>query len=204
MTFMTNEKSYEGREGSALERRRGTDEFDRKRSLEAAPAQLDAREMGVLTLEHVVCGLLPRLQAGRALAPREWSTLARVAEVLLSGAPYAIPAADVANNIEKFLLVGRSRRAWRVRVLLHLIELHPLRTHGRTFSRLAVAERRRFIEEKWVVGGPIGRICARVKGLVLLGAYGDARVGARVGYVPVTERRRLRPILKRMPHGARS
>ena len=87
--------------------------------------------------------------------------------------------------------MGRSRRAWRVRILLHTIELSSLRRFGRRFSRLEIEERRTLIVEEWIPGRGLGRLCAKVKNLVVLGAYGDPRAAARTGYVPVHRRERF-------------
>jgi hypothetical protein len=145
-----------------------------------------------ITLEHVARRLLPKVAPGRALASAEWVTLTRVAEVLLEGAPHGITPAETADNVEKFLLAGRSRRAWRVRVLLQLIEHLPLATEGRTFTTMSRERRRALIERRWVGGRHVWRICAKVRNLVILGAYSDSRVAARTGYVPLHERPRFR------------
>jgi len=122
-------------------------------------------------------------------------TLERVADVMLEGAPSGVAAHDVAWNVNEFLVRGRSRRAWRVRVLLTVIELAPLTTHGRPFSALSRDERTRLIRHKWVSGRHVWRICAKVRNLVILGAYGDRRAAERTGYVPVPQRPRFRNVL---------
>ena len=124
---------------------------------------------------------------------------------LLPGADFAANAAypyrvwfprgqeRVADNVEEFLVRGRSRRAWRCRVLLTLIECMPLFTHGRPFSKLGRAERRRLIEERYVGGAHAYRLCAKVRYLVLMGMYGDAAAPRATQYVPLAERARFRP-----------
>lgn len=148
----------------------------------------------MLTLETLATRVLPRVSgAGRVLARSEWRTLAAAAAALVAGGPHGISAEDVADNVERFLVAGRSRRAWRVRVLLTLIEIHPLSLRGyrRRFSALTRAEQRAIAREHWAGGRGLGRICGKVKHLVVLGAYGDPRAAARTGYVPVPSRRRL-------------
>jgi hypothetical protein len=144
-----------------------------------------------ITLEDVAVRLLPRPRTGRVLATGELRTLASVAEVLLEGAPSGVTPDEVAANVDTFLVTGKSRRAWRVRVLLRLVEVYPVPTYGTSFSRLALSERRRIVRERWIARGGLGRLCAKVRNLVILGAYGDKRAGASTGYVPVPQRPRF-------------
>ncbi len=143
-----------------------------------------------MTLQSVLLRMLPLPAAGRALDRREWRTLVRLAEVLLPDLQ-ELPAADVADNVEFFLLRGQSKRAWRVRLLLHLVEALPLLEFGKRFSRMTRRERRRLIEERYVDGRGLWGVCAKVRFLVLLGAYGDARMHSTTSYVPVSKRRRF-------------
>jgi hypothetical protein len=143
------------------------------------------------SLEDVAYRVLPRVRAGRALAPSEWLTLVQCAEVLVDRAPHGITAEEIADNVERFLIAGRSRRAWRVRVLLTCVELTPLASHRRPFRWLTKGERREVVEQQWIPGRRLGRLCAKVKNLVVLGAYGDPRAAARTGYVPVARRQRF-------------
>jgi hypothetical protein len=143
------------------------------------------------TLENVALALLPSVRMGRALAHREWLTLVSAAEVLMSGAPHGVSPEQISDNVERFLIAGRSRRAWRVRILLHLIEFLPLATDGARFSALSLARRRALVERRWIAGKHVWRICGKVRDLVLLGAYGDGRAVA-TGYVPVPLRSRFR------------
>ena len=144
-----------------------------------------------VTLEDVAYKLLPRVRPGRALSPSEWRTLVHAADVLVGGAPHGITPEEVADNVETFLIVGRSRRAWRVRVLLTLIEVLPVATCGRRFSALDRSERRALVEREWIPGKRLGRVCAKVKNLVVLGAYGDPRAAVKTGYVPLGRRARF-------------
>jgi hypothetical protein len=155
-----------------------------------------------LTLEHAARLLLPTVETGRALSRGEWWTLVRVAEVLLEGAAVEITAEDVADNVERFLIAGRSRRAWRVRVLLRAIEVTSFATHGRGFSRLTHVERRGIVLERWTSGRHVWRLCSKVRNLVILGAYGDRRAARTTGYVPVQLRPRFRAESVRMTGGA--
>jgi hypothetical protein len=126
-------------------------------------------------------------------ADGEWRTLARVAEALLPEQPSAGGPSpeEVADNIEGFLVRGRSRRAWRVRGLLYLVEWSPLIRGQRPLSRMNVSQRRRLLEDRYVDGRGIWGICAKVRFLVVMGAYGDARAHEPTHYVPVSKRRRF-------------
>jgi hypothetical protein len=146
-----------------------------------------------MTLEDVAYKLLPRVAPGRALAHGEWLTLVNVAEVLLEGAPHKTSPERVADNIERFLVAGRSRRAWRVRLLLQIIEWSPLAAGRARFSALRPPARRTFIEDKWIADHRhVWRVCAKVRDLVVLGIYGDSRAGVQTGYVPVPLRPRFK------------
>jgi hypothetical protein len=145
-----------------------------------------------LHAEAIAYRLLPRVEPGRSLASEEWTTLVRLAEVLLEGSPVAAEPERVADNVERFLTVGRSRRAWRCRLLFHLVEYSSLLTHGRPFSALSRVERRHLIEQHYVNGQHVFRLCAKVRYLVLMGAYGDASAAAATGFVPLEQRERFR------------
>ncbi len=94
-----------------------------------------------------------------------------------------LPPEDIADNVERFLIRGRSRRAWRVRALMHVVEWSPLTIGRRPLSQMSPVERRRLVEERYVDGRGIWGICAKARYLVLLGAYGDARLHAPTSYV---------------------
>jgi hypothetical protein len=152
-----------------------------------------------LTLETVARLALPTVGAGRALAERERRTLERVIEVFLEGTPVDVTTTRAADNVERFLVTGRSRRAWRVRVLLTLIELSTLAEERRRFSDLTLEQRRRVVGS-WTARGRVRRICGRVRNLAILGIYGDTRAAGATGYVPVPLRVRFRE--GRTTHGA--
>jgi hypothetical protein len=144
-----------------------------------------------VTLSKIVQHVLPRPRAARALALSEWQTLVQVAEVLVAGGPHGSSVEQIADNVDAFLVAGRSRRAWRVRVLLTVIRFSTVPSHRRSFDRLSIAERRAWILARWTPDHRIGRLCSKVKNLVVLGAYGDARAAAKTGYVPVQDRIRF-------------
>ncbi len=146
-------------------------------------------------LKALALFVLPRVPPGRMLARRELRTLERVAETLLDGAPTGVTSSQVASNVEEFLVRGRSRRAWRVRVLLTVIELAPLAAYRRTFSAMTLEDRAALVRTKWTTGRHVWRICAKVRNLVILGAYGDRAAAASTGYVPVTSRPRFRSVV---------
>lgn len=144
-----------------------------------------------MRLQSILLRALPLPPAGRALAESEYRTLVAVAEVLLPGPVREVPPEDAADNVEAFLVRGRSRRAWRIRALLHLIEWLPVVSHGKPFGHLTLEQRRELVERRFVDGSGLWAICAKVRYLVLLGAYGDARMHVATGFVPVSKRRRF-------------
>jgi len=157
-----------------------------------------------LSLDEVAYRVLPQVAPGRALASSEWRTLRAAAEVLLEALPIEITASEVADNVERFLCTGRSRRAWRCRVLLTLLELITFHTHARRFSALSQAERKALFAERVIGARGLWGVCAKVRYLVLMGAYGDERVHAQLGvWVPGPARpKRGLPVIKPMRNGS--
>lgn len=156
-----------------------------------------------LRLDEVAYRVLPQVEPGRALASSEWRTLRAAAEVLLEALPIEISSTEVADNVERFLCTGRSKRAWRCRVLLTLLELITLHTHARRFSALTENERKALFTERVIGARGLWGVCAKVRYLVLMGAYGDERVHAQLGvWVPGPARpKRGLAVLKPARHG---
>ena len=72
-----------------------------------------------------------------------------------------------------------------------MIEISTVPTQGMRFSRLTPTARRSVVE-RWMGGRGLDRICGKVRNLVILGLYGDARAAKATGYVPVPLRPRFR------------
>lgn len=151
--------------------------------------------MKPFTLDELAYRVLPQVAPGRALADSEWRTLRFAAETLLEELPFQLGPERIADNVERFLCEGRSRRAWRCRILLTLLELLPLATQGlprKCFSHMRGSERRRFFERHVVRGaGPWGLV-GKVRYLVLMGAYGDESVPSSMGVLIAGEARPVR------------
>jgi hypothetical protein len=142
-----------------------------------------------VTLQPLLLRVLPLPPPGRAFAESEWRTLASLAEALVPTGE--LSPEDVADNVERFLIRGRSKRAWRVRALMHVVEWSPVTIGRRPLSQMSPVERRILVEERYFDGRGIWGICAKARYLVLLGAYGDARLHAPTSYVSVSRRRRF-------------
>jgi hypothetical protein len=142
------------------------------------------------TLQALLLRVLPLPAPGRLFAEGEWHTLACLAEVLVPDTG-ALTSADIADNIEAFLISGRSRRAWRVRALMQVVEWSPLTVGRRSFSRMNPRERRRLVEERYVDPRGLWALCAKARYLVLVGAYGDGRLHPSTSYVSVSKRPRF-------------
>ena len=145
---------------------------------------------GLVPLQSLLLRMLPLPAPGRALAEVEWRTLSCVAEAL---APDTVemPSKDIADNVETFLIRGRSRWAWRVRALMHLIEWSPLIVGEKPFSEMSLPERRRLVAQYYVDGHGLWGLCAKARYLILIGVYGDGRLHAPTSYVRVSRRRRF-------------
>lgn len=155
-----------------------------------------------LCLDEVAYRVLPQVAPGRALASSEWRTLRAAAEVLLEDLPLEITTAEIADNVERFLCTGRSKRAWRCRVLLTLLELITLPVYRQTFSALSLSQRKALFEERVIGARGLWGVCAKVRYLVIMGAYGDERAHAQLGvWVPGPARperaRRGLPVIRR-------
>src|SRR5205823_125813 len=105
----------------------------------------------------------PKLPPGRALADPEKRTLRAMAEVCLEGSPTPLSTDEVAENFERFLIQGQSKRAWRCRLLLTLVEYAPVAVYGKPASSLSLDERRRYVREKLMRGGFPWATCAKVR-----------------------------------------
>lgn len=143
-----------------------------------------------MTLQSLLLRVLPLPMPGKVFAETEWRTLVHLAGTLVPDS-IGMPPEDIADNVENFLIRGRSRRAWRIRALMHLVEWSPLVVGRLPLSQMGAGERRRFVGERYLEGRGIWRICAKARYLVLLGTYGDRRLHTPTSYVPVSSRHRF-------------
>ncbi len=142
-------------------------------------------------LQELCCRVLPLVSPGRALADSEWRTVVRMAEVVLEGCEVPLSAEEVADNVEQLIITGNSRRAWRIRALCTLVEWLPFTEHGKPFSQLSVEQRHELLADRFQ-RGRLGRLCYKLRFLVVMGAYGDAKAEPVVGYQAVPDRARFR------------
>jgi len=142
------------------------------------------------TLDECAYRVLPQVAPGRVLASSEWRTLSAAAEVLLVESPLDLSPARVADNVERFLQEGRSKRAWRCRVLLTVLEYLPLTVLHRRFSQMTPRKRRELFEARIIGARGLWGLCGKVRYLVIMGAYGDESTPAKLG---VWEPGALRP-----------
>jgi hypothetical protein len=145
-----------------------------------------------LTLDEVAYRVLPQVAPGKALADSEWRTLRAAAEAILVDLPFQISPDRIADNVERFLCEGRSKRAWRCRILLTILELLPVAIRARRFSSLNTQERRTLFENHIVHGQGLWGLCGKVRYLVLMGAYGDESVPPSLGVLIAGEARPVR------------
>lgn len=142
------------------------------------------------TLEDLARAVLPPVPPGRMLADVEKETLRRMAEVLLEGCPVDVSLAESVDRFERFLIQGHSKRAWRCRMLLTLVEYAPIAAYGKPVRRLSIEDRRRYVKEKLMHGGFPWSTCAKVRYLAYAGAYAHASANAATGFVPFVDRPR--------------
>lgn len=142
------------------------------------------------SIQAVADFLLPAVPNGFALAPAERRILAAVADVVKQGAPVALSGGQVADNVDAFLVAGRSQRAWRIRLLLYLLEYLPLRETGRRLTSLDPDERSKLIRARFQHAKGLWWIASKARYLVLMGLYGDDSAPAATGFVPPERRDR--------------
>jgi len=161
-------------------------------------AQVDKLGPLPFTLEDLARAVLPKVEKGRVLAEPERRTLLAMAEVLLEGCPVTVPLPEVVEHFEQFLIQGKSKRAWRCRLLLTLVEYAPIVAYGRPVRFLSIDERKKYVREKLMKGGFPWSTCAKVRYLAYAGAYGHPTANAATGFVPFSDRRRgkVQPMAK--------
>jgi hypothetical protein len=142
------------------------------------------------TLEDMARFALPRLPAGRALADAEKETLRAMAEVLLDDCPVKVPLPEMVDRFETFLIQGKSKRGWRCRMLLTLVEYAPIVAYGRPVRTMSIEQRRRYVREKLMRGGFPWSTCAKVRYLAYAGAYSVPEADGATGFVPFAQRPR--------------
>jgi hypothetical protein len=155
-------------------------------------AQVDRLGPLPFTLEDLARAVLPKVKSGHALAEPERQTLLAMAEVLLEECPVSVPLTEIVANFERFLVKGKSRRAWRCRLLLTLVEYAPIAAYGKPVRFLSVEQRRRYVREKLMKGGFPWSTCAKVRYLAYAGAYGHTTANSATGFVPYPDRRRAK------------
>jgi hypothetical protein len=142
------------------------------------------------TLEDVARVVLPQLPPGRALADVEKRTLRDMAGVLLEGSPVDTSLDDVVEGFERFLLKSKSKRGWRCRALLTLVEYAPIAAYGKPLRLMSLEERRSYVRDKLKAGGFPWSMCAKVRYLVYACAYATPAAERATGFVPFERRRR--------------
>jgi hypothetical protein len=149
-------------------------------------------------LEEVAYRVLPRVRPGHALAPSERRVVAGVAAALLADAPVDVQPEAVVDNVEAFIIRGRSQRAWRIRILLNVIEGLAKMQAGRRFSRLSPRAQLGLVQEHLVPGRGAWKLAQPIRHIVYMGAYGDEGAGMACGVTPVSMRRRPPPPRRRL------
>jgi hypothetical protein len=142
------------------------------------------------TLEDLARFALPKVPPGRALADVEKETLRAMAEVLLDECPVDVPFTEMVDRFERFLVQGQSKRGWRCRMLLTLVEYAPIAAYGRPVRMMSIEQRRRYMREQLIRGGFPWSTCAKIRYLVYAGAYGHTAADAATGFVPYAQRPR--------------
>lgn len=134
----------------------------------------------------------------RYFGPLEIRGLVGVADVIVAGEHEAIPADEVARNVDARIEALRARRRWFYRACLLAVQARPLLDLLPPLSELDPHGRRRYLERRFrrppawppiVKHGTqvLVRVCQQ---LSYVGYYGDARTHASIGYEPFTQRDR--------------
>jgi hypothetical protein len=142
------------------------------------------------TLEDAARVVLPKVPPGRALADAEKRTFCDVAAVLLEGSPADVSLEAVVDEFERFLLKSKSKRGWRCRALLTLVEYAPVLAYGKPVHLMSLEERRAYVRDKLKAGGFPWSTCAKVRYLVYASAYASPAGEGATGFIPFERRRR--------------
>lgn len=143
----------------------------------------------------------------RYLRKTELRTIAALAEAVLPR-DMAIPALDVAHNVDRYMGDFRARRKWVVRAAAWGLFLLPLTRLRRPLPSMPLEQRRTLIRDRflrdldrrrWWPGftAPYVRAAIRLgQQMAFLGYYGDPRTFAETGYEPFSERERFADAVK--------
>jgi hypothetical protein len=142
------------------------------------------------TLEDAARAVLPKVPPGRALADAERRTFHDMASVLLEGSPVDVSLDEIVDDFERFLIKSKSKRGWRCRLLLTLVEYAPIAAYGKPVRLMSLEERRRYVRDKLKAGGFPWSTCAKVRYLVYAATYGNPVNERATGFVPFERRRR--------------
>ena len=147
------------------------------------------------------------------LRPTEYRTLIALADELVRGEQEAVPPTEIAANVDTYVSRIRARRRWVYRVALFVVWLHPLLYFKSPMSELDEEQRVAHLKKHFlrdVIRGVLPdflrrfvQIVIRVaKQLTYVGYYNDRRAFAEIGYVPFSQRERIREldIPQRRPH----
>jgi choline dehydrogenase-like flavoprotein len=138
-------------------------------------------------------------EALRYLSPVEFRTAVAVAEVVVVGEDEAVPALDVARNVDRYLGMMRARNKWTAKAALFALQYYPLLSFRAPLSHLRPDERLAFLRSRFYEAVSMRLVPSfwRVwvqavirfgKQLAYLGYYNDPRSYPSVGYVPMSER----------------
>lgn len=123
-----------------------------------------------------------RSEGYRALRPWMARTVELYAEAGIRGAPPAGGWPRVACILDAYLASIRSPRAWRPRMVVLVMEFAPWFVLKPRFSRLTVAERRRFLDHHVARQKGLLRVAALGRQLVRLSYYNDEGVQGAMGF----------------------
>ncbi len=124
-------------------------------------------------------------------------TLEKVADVVIEGGREAVPADEVATNVDRYLADLRARNKWVLQVGLVLLCIWPLFSLRPPLPLMPHGWRRRYLEKHFVDHVPSWRFLRATtramirmsSQLAYLGYYGDRRSWESIRYQPFHERR---------------
>ena len=145
----------------------------------------------LLALFFLSGALLQSIVNPRFLSTTEYRALTALANVLVRGPNEAVPAEDIARNVDRALSGIRARRLWVHRAALFSVEFHPLLYLKARLSvlneeaRLAHLKHHFERTEGWLPDAILQLVQAGIrvaKQLTYVGYYNNARAQKSIGY----------------------
>lgn len=133
----------------------------------------------------------------RYLTPVQFRSLTALAESLIVGKNEIVEPKEIALDADRYLSSFRAKTKWIFKLVLTAMEYYPLLSLRVPLSQMNVADRRKFLENRFYkktnllhgIWRDLVRVMIRIsKQLAYLGYYNNPKVYESVGYTPFESR----------------